>query len=377
MDPKAEEYAGRLKTFRPERPLSIMEVCGTHTVAIRRHGLQQLLPDGVRLISGPGCPVCVTPDSYIDDAIFLARRGFVIATFGDMVRVPGSETSLQREKAEGADIRIVYSPMEALDIARQTPGEVAFLSVGFETTVPGIAVAVQQTLGSRLTNLSFLAGNRLVPPALDGDSGRRFPNRRFSPSRPRQRHHRHRRIPADRRAPTSGGDQWFFPGRNPFLPPDSLDDDRRRPRGGGEQLFPGRARRGKPEVPITDRRGVRNRGCRMARLGPHPPQRTETEPPVCGPGQPPPDRHPDRTKNGRSALPLRGGAAGKNRTSRLHSLWRCLHARTPAWGPAWSRAREAAAPGFPTDDPPCMKRRSPPRSFRWHRRSPDGRRSET
>jgi hydrogenase expression/formation protein HypD len=174
MDPKAEEYAGRLKTLRPERPLNIMEVCGTHTVAIRRHGLQQLLPNGVRLISGPGCPVCVTPDSYIDDAIFLARRGFVIATFGDMVRVPGSETSLQREKAEGADIRIVYSPMEALNIARQTPGEVAFLSIGFETTVPGIAVTAQRALRSGQANLSFLAGNRLVPPALkailEGDS---------------------------------------------------------------------------------------------------------------------------------------------------------------------------------------------------------------
>ena len=166
MDPKAEEYAQRLKTLRPERPLSIMEVCGTHTVAIRRHGIQQLLPDGVRLISGPGCPVCVTPDSYIDDAIFLARRGFVIATFGDMVRVPGSETSLQREKAEGADVRIVYSPMEALDIAGRIPGEVVFLSVGFETTVPGIAVTAQRTLKNRLTNLSFLSGNRLVPPAL-------------------------------------------------------------------------------------------------------------------------------------------------------------------------------------------------------------------
>jgi hydrogenase expression/formation protein HypD len=163
---KTEDAARRLSKFRPARPLRIMEVCGTHTVAIRRAGIQQLLPAGVRLVSGPGCPVCVTPDSYIDEAVFLARQGFIVATFGDMVRVPGSDTSLQREKADGADVRIVYSPLDALAIAGQTPGEVVFLAVGFETTVPGIAVAVQQALRNRQGNLSFLVGNRLVPPAL-------------------------------------------------------------------------------------------------------------------------------------------------------------------------------------------------------------------
>ena len=159
---KVEGAARRLREFRPARPLRIMEVCGTHTVAIRRFGIQQLLPSGVRLVSGPGCPVCVTPDSYIDEAVFLARRGFVVATFGDMVRVPGSDTSLQREKADGADIRIVYSPLDALAIAGRTSGEVVFLAIGFETTVPGIAVAVQQALRNRQDNLSFLVGNRLV-----------------------------------------------------------------------------------------------------------------------------------------------------------------------------------------------------------------------
>ena len=107
-----------------ERNLRFMEVCGTHTVAIFRAGLRQMLPEGVALVSGPGCPVCVTPDAYMDKAIAYAKRTDVIlATFGDMLKVPGSASSLAEAQADGADIRIVYSPMDALPIARDNPGK--------------------------------------------------------------------------------------------------------------------------------------------------------------------------------------------------------------------------------------------------------------
>jgi len=143
-----------------------MEVCGTHTVAIRRFGLQRLLPAGVKLVSGPGCPVCVTPDSYIDEAVALARQGVVIASFGDMLRVPGSRSSLEKERAAGADIRAVYSPLDALQIAAETGRETVFLAVGFETTAPGIAAAAMKALENKLDNFSLLTALRLVPPAL-------------------------------------------------------------------------------------------------------------------------------------------------------------------------------------------------------------------
>ncbi len=159
--------ARTLKQMRPDRPVQIMEVCGTHTVAIRRHGIQQLLADGVRLQSGPGCPVCVTPDTFIDEALALAAQGFTVATFGDMVRVPGSLSSLQQEKSRSAArVRVVYSPLDALQIAAATPGQVVFLAVGFETTVPAIAVTAQQALERKLENFFLLCGHRLIPPAL-------------------------------------------------------------------------------------------------------------------------------------------------------------------------------------------------------------------
>ena len=129
----------------PSSPLSIMEVCGTHTVSISKFGLRSLLPSRIRLISGPGCPVCVTAQCDIDLVIMLAREGgghkkCIIATFGDMMRVPGSDSSLMKEKARGADVRIVYSPADALTIAAENPdAEVVFFAVGFETTSPTIA----------------------------------------------------------------------------------------------------------------------------------------------------------------------------------------------------------------------------------------------
>jgi hydrogenase expression/formation protein HypD len=152
----------------PKRRIVLMEVCGTHTMAIARSGLKKLLPGSVRLISGPGCPVCVSPQSYLDKAIELARRkDCIIATFGDMFRVPGSRSSLEKEKAGGADVRIVYSPLDALAIARSRPERsVVFLSVGFETTTPTIAATVTAAAQGHLRNIFFLCANKLIPPAM-------------------------------------------------------------------------------------------------------------------------------------------------------------------------------------------------------------------
>ena len=158
--------AERLKNFPVSGNVKIMEVCGTHTVAIRRFGLQHLLPAGVRLVSGPGCPVCVTPDSYIDEAVALARQGVVITSFGDMLRVPGSSSSLEKERAAGADIRAVYSPLDALKIAVDCGRETVFLAVGFETTAPVIAAVAMKALEQKISNFSLLTALRLVPPAL-------------------------------------------------------------------------------------------------------------------------------------------------------------------------------------------------------------------
>jgi hydrogenase expression/formation protein HypD len=146
----------------------LMEICGTHTMAIRRAGIPALLPKNIILLSGPGCPVCVTPNAVIDRAVALARLpGVIIATFGDMLRVPGSSTSLTRERGKGADVRVVYSPLDALTIAKSEPTrEVIFLGVGFETTAPTVASAVDEALG-KLPNFSILCAHKLVPPALE------------------------------------------------------------------------------------------------------------------------------------------------------------------------------------------------------------------
>ena len=121
------------------RPLRIMEVCGTHTHEIFKLGIRNLLPENVQLVSGPGCPVCVTEAGFVDEALMLALdHGVTICTFGDLVRVPGSEMSLAQARAKGADVRIVYSPLDAEKLAEKEPDrQVVFLSVGFETTVPG------------------------------------------------------------------------------------------------------------------------------------------------------------------------------------------------------------------------------------------------
>ena len=151
------------------RPWSIMEVCGGQTWAILRHGLDQLLPAGLELLHGPGCPVCVTPLDTIDRAIAIAGLpGTILATYGDMLRVPGSRGDLSAARAEGADVRVVLSPLDAVEIARREPGrEVVFLAVGFETTAPATAHAVRLAARERLGNVSFLVAHVLVPPALE------------------------------------------------------------------------------------------------------------------------------------------------------------------------------------------------------------------
>ena len=150
------------------RPWKIMEVCGGQTHAIVRYGIDQLLPAEVTLIHGPGCPVCVTPVDYIDKAIEIAGRpGTILCSFGDMLRVPGSETDLLTAKARGADVRVVYSPMDALTIAQANRDrEVIFFAVGFETTAPANAMAAYRAKREGLTNFSLLVSHVLVPPAM-------------------------------------------------------------------------------------------------------------------------------------------------------------------------------------------------------------------
>jgi hydrogenase expression/formation protein HypD len=151
------------------RPWTIMEVCGGQTHAIVKFGIDELLPQAITLIHGPGCPVCVTPLEVIDQALEIAARpGVIFASFGDMLRVPGSTTDLLAAKAKGADVRIVYSPLDAVKIAEDNPArEVVFFGVGFETTAPATALAVFQAAQKGLRNFSLLISHVLVPPAID------------------------------------------------------------------------------------------------------------------------------------------------------------------------------------------------------------------
>jgi hydrogenase expression/formation protein HypD len=148
-----------------EKPVTFMEVCGTHTMAIYQYGLRHLLPPQVKLISGPGCPVCVTPNGYIDKAVACCRLpGAIIATFGDMVRVPGSTSSLMEERAKGADVRIVYSPLDAVALAARNPDKkVIFLGVGFETTAPTIAGSILAAAAKGLANYFVLSAHKTIP----------------------------------------------------------------------------------------------------------------------------------------------------------------------------------------------------------------------
>ncbi|MDD5448093.1 MAG: hydrogenase formation protein HypD [Actinomycetota bacterium] len=147
---------------------TLMEVCGTHTMAISRFGLRSFLPPEVDLVSGPGCPVCVTADRDIDRAIALSAIGDVtLATFGDMVRVPGSRSSLQEASASGANVKVVYSPLEALEMAKSDrERKIVFLGIGFETTAPAVAATIIEAKRENINNFFVLSLHKLVPPAL-------------------------------------------------------------------------------------------------------------------------------------------------------------------------------------------------------------------
>jgi len=160
---------------RSTKTIRLMEFCGGHTHAILRHGIRQLVPETVGLRSGPGCPVCVTATADLDKAIALAHLpGVILTTFGDMIRVPGSYSSLQQAKAEGADVRIVYSTIDALEIARANPEKsVIFIGIGFETTAPTTAASILQAQHDRLENFHVLSLSKLTPPVMKAllDSG--------------------------------------------------------------------------------------------------------------------------------------------------------------------------------------------------------------
>lgn len=151
-----------------EKPVYIMEICGGHTHAIFRYGLDKLTPEGIEFIHGPGCPVCVLPISRVDECVQLAERPEVIfTTFGDAMRVPGTRKSLLQAKADGADIRMVYSPLDALELARRNPErEVVFFGLGFETTTPSTALSIQQAAREGLTNFTVFCNHITVPPPL-------------------------------------------------------------------------------------------------------------------------------------------------------------------------------------------------------------------
>lgn len=154
--------------FLSKKPIRIMEVCGGHTMAIRRFGIQTLLPGNIELVSGPGCPVCVTSREYIDRAVAYSRKSeVIIATYGDLLRVPGSTSSLEAEKAKGADIRIVYSILDALTIAKQNKAkQVIFLGIGFETTAPATAAGVMKALMAGLFNFKVYSAHKIMPPPM-------------------------------------------------------------------------------------------------------------------------------------------------------------------------------------------------------------------
>ena len=193
-DPKlARGLVDSIQKLAPAGGATLMEVCGTHTMAIARNGIRNLMPEGTRLASGPGCPVCVTSNRDIDTVIALARTDNVtIATFGDMTRVPGSTSSLLKEQAAGRSVQIVYSPLDALRLAEQHPDrEIVFVGVGFETTTPLVAMAIKRAAAAGLKNFSVFGAHKNMPGALEAiindpaaQAGRAHP------ARPREHHHR-------------------------------------------------------------------------------------------------------------------------------------------------------------------------------------------
>ena len=160
--------AGEIKKVS-SRPVKLMEVCGGHTMSIQKFGIPYLLPDTIQLISGPGCPVCVTSNSFIDKAIAYSRRDdVIITTYGDLIRVPGSSSSLEREKANGADVRIVYSILDALEIAKHNRRKkIVFLGIGFETTAPSSAAGIIKAQMAGIRNFYVYSAHKVMPPAME------------------------------------------------------------------------------------------------------------------------------------------------------------------------------------------------------------------
>ena len=165
-DPKlAKKVAARIRSLAPSYNIKFCHICGTHEWTITHYGLRTLLPETVDVIAGPGCPVCILPAAEIDEAIWLALNGVTIVTFGDVVRVPASESSLQEAKASGGDVRVVYSERDAVEMAEKEPNkDFVFLAIGFETTAPTTAVEI---LNKPPKNLTFLVSHRLIPPAME------------------------------------------------------------------------------------------------------------------------------------------------------------------------------------------------------------------
>lgn len=160
---RAKELAQLINEHMPEVPLRLVHVCGTHEMSITENGLRSLLPEKLEIREGPGCPVCVTPTKDLDLALKLADRGVILTAFGDMMRVPGTEESLEDARSAGADVRLVYSVSQAVEIAEESEKEVVFLGVGFETTAPMTAAVLKN---SPPDNFSVIGANKLIPPAM-------------------------------------------------------------------------------------------------------------------------------------------------------------------------------------------------------------------
>lgn len=170
-DPQlAQQLLGQIKSAATKltREIRLMEVCGTHTMAIYRNGIRKLLPENIKLVSGPGCPVCVTPITVIDQAIALSRRpNTVLTTFGDLVRVPGTGSTLEKERAKGHSVKPVYSPLDAVKFAEEHPETaVVFAGIGFETTTPAIAASILEAEKRHLKNFHVLASHKVMPPPM-------------------------------------------------------------------------------------------------------------------------------------------------------------------------------------------------------------------
>jgi hydrogenase expression/formation protein HypD len=164
---KVKILAEKIK-LNSSKEITLMEVCGGHTMSIHKFGIPSLLPENIKLISGPGCPVCVTEQSYIDKVIEIAKnKDVIITTFGDLIRVPGTKSSLEKEKSLGADIRIVYSAMEAIKIATQNKNKkIIFLGIGFETTAPATAASIIEAYNERIDNYYVFSAHKIMPPVM-------------------------------------------------------------------------------------------------------------------------------------------------------------------------------------------------------------------